>query len=93
MWVRVVKALYGSDDVCSSLTPRRAWSGPWNNIIHMVANICDRGIDIQALCPIMVGVRILLPFVVITGRVSCPLQSLFIGYMCCITKKLAFFRN
>lgn len=36
LWVGVVKAIYGPDGGCSSLSPRTSSNGPWNSMILML---------------------------------------------------------
>lgn len=53
--MRVVKAIYGSDGGLSSVSMCGYWSGPWNNLICMLSNLQDWGIDLLSLCLIRVG--------------------------------------
>ena len=52
MWVRVVKALYGMDVKCSSLIPLVTGKCPWNDVIHTLDQLREKGLDLQVLCPI-----------------------------------------
>lgn len=52
--MRVVKIIYRADGGLSSLYARDSWLGPWNNLIRMIANLQDRGIDLLSLCPVRV---------------------------------------
>lgn len=53
--VRVVKSTYGADGGRSSLSPCGSLSGLLTNLICMLVNLTDRGIDLLSLCPIRVG--------------------------------------
>ena len=55
IWVRLLKAIYGSDGGCGSLFPKKGWMGPWNGVISMMSHMRDRGLDLLSLCPIRIG--------------------------------------
>lgn len=55
LWIRVVKVLYGLDGHSSPLILGRSWSGSWNGITWMLANLNDRGFNFHAICPIKIG--------------------------------------
>lgn len=67
IWARVVKKLYGLDGQDAPLIPKRSWSGPWNGIYRMIANLNDRGFDFHTLCPIRIGIRLILLFGMMFG--------------------------
>ena len=50
----MVKVLYGLDAHSSPMIPIRNWSGPWNGITRMLANLKDRGLDFETICPIRI---------------------------------------
>lgn len=55
LWVRVVKTIYGQDGGLSSLPYCGYPSGSWNNLICMISNLRNKGINLLSLCRIRVG--------------------------------------
>ena len=55
LWVRVIKAIYGTSGRCSDLSTVGAPSGPCKGIINVIRQLHDRRVDLRELCPIRVG--------------------------------------
>lgn len=72
--------IFGSDEGLSSLSPHGSYSGPWNNLIRMIANLQDGGLT--SLPYVRLGSKMVLlqVFGMIIGFLINILQWFFIEY-------------
>ena len=55
LWIRCIKAMFGSDGGCRSFTSRGSGGSPWNGILRMLIHLREKNIDLQSFCPFRVG--------------------------------------
>ena len=55
LWVKVIKAIYGSDGGTLTADLSRLPKGPWHGILRVLHRLQEQGMDLVSLCPTRLG--------------------------------------